>query len=97
MRDSLDRVLGDAVKVDRENMTIENCIQFCSNGGYAFAGVESEDECFCGNNPPSQNSIPDSECDSKCSGDKTQICGGHWKINIYSVDKTGNYLILKNN
>ena len=94
MRDSLDRVLGDAVKVDRENMTIENCIQFCKNDGYAFAGVESEDECFCGNNPPSQNSIPDSECNSKCSGDQTQICGGHWKISIYSY-KTGYYSILK--
>ena len=64
-------------------MTIEKCIEFCSNDGYAFAGVESEDQCFCGNNAPSQNPLPDSECNSKCSGDQTQICGGHWKINIY--------------
>ena len=76
-------------------MTIENCIKFCSNDAYAFAGVESEDKCWCGNYPPSQNPIPDSECDSKCSGNQTQICGGHWKINIYFVDMTGYYLILK--
>ena len=76
-------------------MTIENCIQFCSNDGYAFAGVENGDRCFCGNNPPSQNPIPDSECDMKCSGDQTRPCGGYWEINIYSVEKTGYYLILK--
>ena len=67
-------------------MTIEKCIKFCSNGGYAFAGVESEDACYCGNNAPSQNPLTDSECNAKCIGDKTQICGGHWKISIYSVE-----------
>ena len=92
--DSHDRVLGAAVKVDRSHMTIEKCIEFCSNDGYAFAGVESEDECYCGNNAPNQNLIADSGCNSKCSGDQTQICGGHWKINIYSVDKKGIHLIL---
>ena len=73
-------------------MTIEKCLEFCSNGGYAFAGVESEYECFCGNNAPSQNPIDDSECNSKCSGDSTQICGGSWKINIYSVGETSYHL-----
>ena len=67
-------------------MTIETCIQFCSNKGYVFAGVESADECYCGNNAP-QNQINDSECDEKCSGDHSQICGGAWAISIYT---TGN-------
>lgn len=34
--------------------------------------------------------MPDSECDSKCSGDQTQICGGNWAINVYSVLKEEN-------
>ena len=76
-------------------MTIENCLQFCSNDGYAFAGVADGYRCFCGNNPPSQSPIPDWKCDLKCSGDQTRPCGGNWKINIYSVEKTGYYLIIK--
>ena len=91
-KDSSNRVLDATWKKDRSNMTIEKCLEFCSNGGYAFAGVESEYECFCGNNAPSQNPIDDSECNSKCSGDSTQICGGSWKINIYSVGKTSYHL-----
>ena len=81
-KDSSNRVLDATSKVDRSNMTIEKCLEFCLNGGYTFAGVESEDECYCGNNAPSQNPIAYSECNSKCSGDSTQICGGHWKISI---------------
>ena len=78
------------MKFENDINTIQNCIQFCSVYDFAFAGVEREDQCFCGHNAPTQYPMPDSECDSKCSGDQTQICGGNWAINVYSVPKKEN-------
>ena len=84
-RDSSIRLLNGLIRKRNNFITIENCIEFCSVYGYAFAGVESEDECYCGHNAPTEDPLTDSECDHKCSGDQSQICGGHWSMNIYSV------------
>ena len=34
-----------------ENMTIEMCLSICRNGGYPYAGLEWQIECFCGHQP----------------------------------------------
>ena len=88
-RDNSHRLLNGLIRKRNDFITVENCIEFCSYYGYAFAGVENEDECFCGQNTPSEEPISDSECNNKCSGDRTQICGGNWAINIYSISKAG--------
>jgi hypothetical protein len=30
------------------NMTVEECLFACKDGGYSFAGVEYATQCFCG-------------------------------------------------
>ena len=65
-------------------MTVDNCIGFCTAEGYKFAGVESGDECFCGDHAP-LISAPKRECHLKCNGDETQICGGFWRMNVYFI------------
>ena len=87
-RDNSNRVLN-GTREENKFVTIESCIEFCSINGYAYAGVESEDQCFCGDNAPTQYPIPDSECNWKCKGNQTQTCGGHWAINVYAIPKTG--------
>lgn len=87
-RDNSNRVLNGTREVNKF-VTIESCIEFCSINGFAYAGVESEDQCFCGDNAPTQYPIPDSECNWKCKGNQTQTCGGHWAINVYAIPKTG--------
>ena len=66
------------------SLTTEKCLEFCSTKGYAFYGVNGI-ECFCDSDAPSDDPRPDSDCTSVCGGDSTQICGGYWRINIYSV------------
>ena len=61
------------------------CLDFCSTNGFAFFGVESGDECYCGNDAPTEDPLSDGECSTPCHGDASQICGGGWKLNVYSV------------
>ena len=54
--------------------------------GYAYAGVEFGSECFCGNEPPPEDTIVDqSECDWTCHGDRELICGALWRMNVFET------------
>jgi len=47
-------------------------------------------ECWCGNQRPAKSAkVEDINCDSPCSGDSKQFCGGGWKMGIYSTGITG--------
>ncbi|KAG8267740.1 hypothetical protein J6590_045007 [Homalodisca vitripennis] len=86
--ETLPRVL-DQYKTDLDNTNSpRRCLNYCLALGYLFAGVEYQRECFCGNTRPSSSlNSPDSECNSICSGDSSEICGGNWRIAVY---RTGN-------
>ncbi|KAG8846898.1 hypothetical protein FRB96_001743 [Tulasnella sp. 330] len=60
-------------------MTPALCQQSCS--GFAYAGTEDQDQCFCGNSLTV--STTSTGCTQSCSGDSTQLCGGGWAMNIY--------------
>ena len=50
-------------------------------------GVQYSYECFCGNKePPKSAMVSPTDCKKKCSGDKSQICGGVWRMNVFSTD-----------
>ena len=43
-------------------------------------------QCFCGNTAPSEDlKLEEAQCQDACSGDQSEICGGFWTINIYSI------------
>ena len=57
----------------------------------------SSTQCFCGNRrqkPNADDLRPETECNSKCSGNKTQICGGDWRNSIYKIELPGNKQII---
>ncbi|XP_062603750.1 uncharacterized protein LOC134265547 [Saccostrea cucullata] len=64
-------------------MNVTECKRICSEKKTRYYGVENSDECFCGNALRTREEKPDGECNKKCSGDNSQICGGRWRINIY--------------
>ena len=81
-----ERIFDDQHKLDYN--TPDECDQLCSDLGFALYGVEYANECFCGNNMPSEDLIIDmSECNMDCAGDASQKCGGHYAINIGQADK----------
>ena len=73
------------------SMTPQYCIDQCeSKKIYEYAAVSNGNECWCGNQPPYNQTLY--ECRIPCSGDKHQYCGGRdgiasfYKINAQKGD-----------
>ncbi|KAI0175889.1 hypothetical protein GGR52DRAFT_334817 [Hypoxylon sp. FL1284] len=68
-------------------MTPEQCLSTCASFGYAAAGLEYGDECYCGDPPDVDASgataQPDSDCNVVCAGDASVYCGGGALLSIY--------------
>ena len=69
------------------NMTLEYCRTFCSAGGYAYAGSEYSDECYCGNTFDNGGTLlaSNASCSMLCAGDNMQTCGGPNRLSVFSV------------
>ena len=66
------------------NMTITQCIEDCKALGYKYAGLQSQNQCFCGDSYGKFGEAP-GECNKRCIGDKEMICGGTWANSIYET------------
>ncbi|XP_035695724.1 WSC domain-containing protein 2-like [Branchiostoma floridae] len=74
------------------SMTTAICKAHCKRNGYAYAGTEYAQQCFCGTAAqfarlPAPRRA--SECNKKCKGNKKEICGGTWRISIYWIGGGG--------
>ena len=63
------------------NNTADNCLSLCSQFDYMAGGTEYGQECWCGDygdivNVNRTTLAPESDCNTVCSGNATQICGG---------------------
>ena len=78
------------------DMTIDICRHQCFiEKGFAFAGVQNGNECWCGNDdPPIANLLPESACNSACSGNNTQMCGAGLKNNVYKKSGKMPYKVI---
>ena len=85
IQDSSARVFTEKLKVfDKGIMTIGKCLEECKD--YKYAAVQNHRECFCGDEFRQETKfLKDSECNRPCDGDQTQMCGGGWKMNVYTV------------
>jgi hypothetical protein len=75
-----------------DNMTVQSCVGFCTQGGWKYAGLEYSHECFCANalNPvyaPKDGVM--GKCDMKCGGDGDQMCGGSGAMSVYGACAPG--------
>ena len=59
------------------------CIAACKD--YKYAGMEAGNMCFCGDILPAPALKRPGECKSLCSGDTSEMCGGHWRMSIFDV------------
>ncbi|TYJ52507.1 hypothetical protein B9479_006901 [Cryptococcus floricola] len=68
------------------SMSVNQCINGCSELGYGYAGLYSGSQCYCGNTPSSSKSVlPTSQCQTKCAGNSTGTCGGGAAMDLYTV------------
>ncbi|XXG94458.1 FKBP12-associated protein [Hypoxylon texense] len=68
-------------------MTPEQCLSKCASFGYAAAGLEYGDECYCGDPIDVETSgatdRPETECNVVCAGDASSLCGGGARLSLY--------------
>ncbi|KAI1663060.1 heme peroxidase [Daldinia decipiens] len=77
------RALGGAAFA-YDNMTLEDCMNNCSN--YIYWGTEYRRECYCGNSlHPTSEDAPLTDCNMVCGGDATEYCGDSNRIELYST------------
>ena len=85
------RVLTNVItSTDPAHATPYNCASFCQSTapGYHYAGLEYGTECHCGTGyaggvlPTAANV---SDCSMHCTGDYHYLCGGSWRIELYSI------------
>jgi hypothetical protein len=65
-----------------DNMTVEKCLDACSGAGFAYAGLEYAEECYCGQKAP-WTIAADGRCSMTCKGDSSELCGGPDGLSVY--------------
>jgi hypothetical protein len=67
-----------------EGHTIESCVSAAAQNGYAYAGLQWYGQCFAGNSV-GYSQVDDSECNTPCSANPSQMCGGAWRNSIFTT------------
>lgn len=80
------RALTGACYADVNGMTLESCGTFCFGRGFALAGTEYTQECFCGNAliNGGQMLADNGTCNMLCRGNNGQTCGGSWRLSVFA-------------
>jgi hypothetical protein len=76
----------EASSIQENNMTRQECVDYCVGGGFTIAGLEYFTQCFCDNAIYNGGVLAadQSDCNDACGGDSTQICGGASRVSLYS-------------
>ncbi|XP_063417728.1 kremen protein 2-like [Mytilus trossulus] len=73
-----------------ESLTIDFCLLGCADDGFKYAGMMSRQWCQCDNDLYSDTTgskVSDSECDTPCYGNGSQMWGGDFMLSIYRISK----------
>ncbi|KAL5006137.1 hypothetical protein ScPMuIL_017295 [Solemya velum] len=76
---------GDSY-TDGQAMTPETCSNYCRSKGSNVAGLQAGSECYCGSSFLTYKRANWDECDSPCTGNSSQQCGGTLHNSIYVLD-----------
>ncbi|KAE9365795.1 WSC-domain-containing protein [Stipitochalara longipes BDJ] len=68
-------------------MSVDICTTACTDRGYAFAGLEYADECWCGNAIDNGGALvlDKTACGMVCSGNTSEYCGGPSQLEMYQL------------
>lgn len=84
-KDTSSRVLRGSGRIHDLSMTRQKCETHCQNSTHY--AVQAGTECWCGNEiAEATEKLQESDCDYKCMGDQSQICGGSWKMSLFSKE-----------
>ncbi|EJT69710.1 hypothetical protein GGTG_12593 [Gaeumannomyces tritici R3-111a-1] len=70
--------------INPQNMTIELCMDYCTERNFPYAGLEYSQECYCGLKPHKDSTpTPNAECSSPCKGNAKQLCGRGGRLSLF--------------
>jgi hypothetical protein len=64
--------------------TVDSCVAAAKVAGYTYAGVQFQGQCYAGNTI-GRAKVADTECNTPCTANSAQICGGGWRNSIYKA------------
>jgi len=68
------------------NATVESCTQAAFNAGYRYAGLQYYGWCFAGNTLGYAQDAS-SQCNTPCTANGNEMCGGAWHNSIWSTGR----------
>jgi len=72
---------------NEEDMSHAVCGALCHDSGYALAGVEYADQCWCGHSlPAGVTPINASSCSMPCAGAPAEKCGAAYILGVFAPD-----------
>ncbi|XP_019617673.1 PREDICTED: uncharacterized protein LOC109464995 [Branchiostoma belcheri] len=79
----------NAVGRQSSTLTVADCIQACADLNTQYAGLQNGVECYCGEDYSRHGRAMESDCDEPCGGNNDQICGGHYRLSVYTTSLNG--------
>jgi hypothetical protein len=79
-----------SVHLSKQGRFCEPCDSTLIPQGYSYAGLEAGTQCFCANwvtygEWSSGAGAPAGDCDVPCSGNRTETCGGAFRLWTYKL------------
>ncbi|XP_067943055.1 sialate:O-sulfotransferase 2-like [Watersipora subatra] len=84
-RDSSSRDLRNLKTFAGVNATLENCVDYCRDQGYKYAGAQYFSQCFCDNRFGMYPELNRYSCATPCDGNSQQMCGGGWANSVFNT------------
>merc|ERR1712038_221995 len=81
---------GDSAMIPKDAPDAQEfCKDFCYKNEFPYYGLQSWDECFCGNSFGKYGRAEDEECNQICEdAGSGKICGNHWRQNVYQTGRS---------
>lgn len=76
-------------QVIQSGATIESCRTACGIRQYYYSGVQNGGQCWCGDSYGLHGTAPASECNTKCTENQRETCGGTNRNSVYLVGEMG--------
>ncbi|GAB1606542.1 uncharacterized protein LOC115209445 [Argonauta hians] len=83
-QDSLPKRTLQGSVLTSDSMTIDQCLTFCRNNDYVYAGLQFGMQCYCGNHYRSRQ-LPEINCNERCTGDASAFCGGSMANSVFNI------------
>jgi len=81
--DTATHQLSHVISTNDPALTVEKCVNDCRAMGFAYSGTQHGKECYCGWMLGQRH--PESDCNSACTGDSSQTCGGAYKNSVFYI------------